>query len=514
MGRRLQLLFPGNHNSASAIGADLESIVRYVNSAELGNRTLRELLLALFDEDGQLVAPVELRHDPAAGLQYRVGSYVDPEEGWQTIAAVSDIRGLPAADLGTVGAPLLSGRQDITATGGQTVFSYPHESTDEIVVYQNGVLLSASAHSSDAAADTVTLDTGATNGDRITIYRAQAPNVSGYERTDIVSGDSQVVFPFVHTDGEEFLVYRNGILQREGGAYDYVANAATDTITFTSSLSTGDIVSIMRVNDTSQTRVSGLMTEDKYTDGEGAIPYALLAVADGQIPAVKVSGMPGLLADRGRMYVDSEAPTGVNAGDMWIDTSIAPNILKFYNGSGWIAVSPEKGIPIFDEANAFMFLRANSTGTALEFADVDLSHLIPKTWRGAADGVATLDDTGRIPPYQLPDTYATRSFFKEHSGSVTDGNDITVTRAYKQRVRLDAIAARLGAGTCDLEIFVGGVATSATIVDVDTTLKEQNLTASVDVDARVTSREISVRVTNATGASDLEVTIAAVVTNV
>lgn len=511
---RLQLLFPGNHVSASAIGADLESIVRYINAAEIGNRTLRELMLTLFDSSGTFSAPVELRNDPTEGLQYRVGSYVDPAEGWRNLAAADEIRGLPGADIGTVGAPILSGRQDIVATSGQTVFDFAHESTDAVVVYQNGLLLAQSSYTASSAAGTVTLGSGATDGDVVTIYRAQAPNVSGFSRTDMTSADGQVVFPYVHTESEEFLVYRNGILQRSGGANDYVSNAATDTITFTSGLTSGDVVTVLRVQDTSQTRVSGLMTEDKYSDGNGAIPYALIAVDDGEIPAAKVDGMTAILANRGRMYVAASAPENPNAGDQWIDTSIAPNILKFYDGSGWVAASPEKGIPIFGQDQAFMFLRANSTGSALEFADVDLSHLIPKSWVGAADGVASLDSTARIPPYQLPDTYATRSFFKQESGSLSDTDNVVVHRAYKQRIRIDAIAAKLRTGTCDLEIHVGGVATGASITNVSSTLKEQDLTASIDVDARTFSREISVVVSDPSGAADLEVTLAAVVTNV
>ena len=70
----------------------------------------------------------------------------------------------------------------------------------------------------------------------------------------------------------------------------------------------------------------------------------------------------------------------------------------------------------------------NSTGGGLEFANVDFTALVPKTFIGAADGVAGLDATGKLPIAQLPDTFATRSFFFTQSGSISNG-DYTVTRA-------------------------------------------------------------------------------------
>ena len=36
---RLKVLYPGNHTSSGNIGADVENIVRYINSSELGDQT-------------------------------------------------------------------------------------------------------------------------------------------------------------------------------------------------------------------------------------------------------------------------------------------------------------------------------------------------------------------------------------------------------------------------------------------------------------------------------------------
>ena len=38
------------------------------------------------------------------------------------------------------------------------------------------------------------------------------------------------------------------------------------------------------------------------------------------------------------------------------------------------------------------------TGTALGYSDIDFSALVPKTYMGAANGVATLDVSGKLPP--------------------------------------------------------------------------------------------------------------------
>ena len=52
------------------------------------------------------------------------------------------------------------------------------------------------------------------------------------------------------------------------------------------------------------------------------------------------------------------------------------------------------------------------------------------------------------------------------------------------------------------------------VIPVSSSLTEQNLSASIAIDATTTSREIAFTVTSATGVSDIEVTLAAVITNV
>lgn len=520
---RLKVLYPGNHTSSGNIGADIENIVRYLNSAELGDYTVAELLKVLYDNEGVLQAPVQLRNDTINGLQYRVGTYAEAEEGWKQLATAAEIRGNSGSDVGTIGAPLFSARidviineaddnGDIAYPTGTTEFNYIHEDADEIVVYLNGALLARSDYTNTPADNTVTLNDATDENDLVTIYKVQSANDSGFVREDVIAGTSQAVFPFVHNEDQKVLVYRNGVLQRQGGTNDYTQQPANSTITFTSALTAGDLVTFIIVEDTSQVRVSGLMTEDKFTDSNGFIPFAKLAIDDDQIPQTKVDGISTLLANRGRVYVSASEPVSANAGDMWVDIAASPNVLKFYNGTGWLLTSPDTGIPAFTTVNALQFLRVNSTGGGLEFANVDFTALVPKTYIGAADGVAGLDATGRLPIAQLPDTFATRSFFFQQSGSITN-QDYVVTRAFKQNVRIDAIAAKTNSGTANIQLKVNGI-NAGDVIPVSSTLTEQNLSASIAIDATTTSREIAFTVTSATSATDIEVTLAAVITNV
>ena len=509
---RLKILYPNNHTSSGNIGADIENIVRYVNSAELGDNTLSELMKKLFDSEGTVTGVVEIRNDPTNGLQYRVGTYTDANSGWINLATTAELRGASGVDVGTIGAPIFSGRQDFTATASQATFDFSHNTSDALLVYINGALQIGTTVTSDANANTVTLSSGASAGDIVTIFKVQNANTSGFSRTEVLSNANQAVFPYVHTADQSIMVYRNGVLQRSGSSNDYNTSPAQSTITFTTALPLNDVITFLRVEDTSSVKVSGLMTEDTFTDENGFIPFAKISVADDQIPQTKVANLGTLLANRGRVYVSASTPSGVNAGDFWVDTSNSPNVLKFYNGTGWLLTSPDTGIPAFTSANALQQLRVNSTGGGLEFAAVDVSALIPQTYIGAADGVAGLDSTGKLPIAQLPDTFATRSFFFSKDGSVADGT-YTITRAFKQNVRIDAIAVKTTSGTCNVQLNLAGQDFGDTVA-ASSTLTEQNLSSSITVDATTLSKKIAITVSSASSVQDIEVTLAAVITNV
>ena len=344
---RLKVLYPGNHTSSGNIGADIENIVRYLNSAENGDKTLSELVDVLFDNEGALKSPIELRNDSTKGLQYRVGSYTSAEEGWIDLATAESLRGVAGANVGTIGAPIFSGRQDIdiTVTNTQT-FTFAHETTDQIIVYKNGILLKSADVTANATANTVTITPTTAINDVISIYKVPNAAQTGFTRTDATATTGQAVFTFVHNADQKVLVYKNGVLQREGSTQDYTTQPSASTITFTSGATAGDLMSFLIVEDNTLTTVSGLMTEDTFTTN-GLINFNKLSIADNDIAQAKVNGLTTLLANRGRMYVSATAPTSPNAGDLWVDTSASPNVLKFYNGTGWLLTSPDTGIPAF-----------------------------------------------------------------------------------------------------------------------------------------------------------------------
>ena len=85
---RLRQQFPQNYGSSTNINTEFENLIRYMNAAELGNNTLGELLNKIFDENGQFDGPIEFRKDSQSGIEYRIGEYADPEQGWQSLLAL------------------------------------------------------------------------------------------------------------------------------------------------------------------------------------------------------------------------------------------------------------------------------------------------------------------------------------------------------------------------------------------------------------------------------------------
>ena len=55
---RLRQQFPANYVSSWNIHTEFENFVKYINAAELGNKTISELLTVLFDESGVFDGPI------------------------------------------------------------------------------------------------------------------------------------------------------------------------------------------------------------------------------------------------------------------------------------------------------------------------------------------------------------------------------------------------------------------------------------------------------------------------
>ena len=228
--------------------------------------------------------------------------------------------------------------------------------------------------------------------DKVTIFKVRADVISGFVRTDVnITATSQVVHSFTHTEEQVVQVFLNGVLLQEGGANDYTTNPASNTITLVNNPSVNDKLTIITVENLSNQVVTGLMLEGNFTDtADGLIKFNKINIADNAITQAKVSGLTAALAAATTMTISSSTPGSPSQGDLFLDTSTSPNQLKFFDGVQFISLNAEAEIPTFASTNANQFLKVNGTGTALQFGTVDLSSVVPQTFIGAANGVASL----------------------------------------------------------------------------------------------------------------------------
>lgn len=511
---RLRQQYPQNYGSSGNINTEFENLTRYLNSAELGDNTVGELLAKIFDTGGNWTGPVEMRLDSSSGLQYRVGSYTDANTGWLTLATLASIKGADGSTAGTVGAPIFHARQDTTISGTPTVVDYAHNSTDELVVYREGKLQQpggSNDYTSSPTAGTgsngaVTFTGALTNGDKITIYKVRSSAITGYVRQDTtVSGSPTQAFIFTHNENQELKVWRNGLLQR-GGGNDYTSSSATNTVTFASALPVNDLVTIITVENTSENAVTGLLMESTYADtATGLLLFNKIGIADGEIAQAKVSGLATGLAAKAKITVASSTPSSPATGDLFLDTSQTPNILKFYDGTQFLQTSPESSLPTFAASDAGKFVQVNGTGTALIYGAVDLSSVIATTQKGAASGVATLDSTGRLPSTQLPTSLATNSYY--HAIATPSNTTTTIKRIFKEKIQINGLSVFTASGTISLQLHVNGVAQGSTY-SVSSTNQDVTLSTAIEVDATSASKSIGFITTNNASASGLELTVA------
>ena len=337
---RLRQQFSQNYGSSSNINTEFENIIRYINAAEFGEKTVGELLDQLFDTSGVWEGPIELRNDSSLGIQYRVGAYTDTTTGWKTIATNAELRGESGVIAGTIGAPVLHSRADLAVTSGQTVFDYAHDTTDDLLVYVDGVLKregssndytkSATAGSGSAGAVTFNSTPYSNANTLVTIYKVRATAVTGYTRTDTLTTSNQTSFPFVHDENTVLQVYKNGILQREGGTFDYTTSTGNNTVNFNSNVTSGNLVSIITVENTGTTNVTGLMMESNFVNtASGKIDFAKIEIDNNEIPQAKVATLATDLSSKAKLTTASSPPSAPATGDLWLDTSQTPTILQF-----------------------------------------------------------------------------------------------------------------------------------------------------------------------------------------
>ncbi len=511
---RIRQQFPQNYGSSGNINNEFEGVIRYLNAAELGNNTVGELLAKIFDTDGNWDGPIELQKSTGGDIEYRVGEYDNSTDGWITLVAAADLRGPSGQDFGEIGAPIMFGRVDFTATASQTSFDYAHDATDELLVYVDGVLQRSGAsydYTSDAAggsssAGVVTFNSGLSVNDVVSVFKIRATAITGFNRSDTVTTSSQAVFAFVHDENTKLQVYKNGILQREGGANDYTTSPSTNTVTFNSNVTTGNTVSIITVENTSVQAVTGMMFEENFVHTDsGLIQLAKIKIDSASIPQSKVVSLTTDLGTKAELTVSATTPTTPATGDLWHDTSVTPNQLKFYDGTQWLKTSPVSSLPTFTTANSGQFVKVNGTGTALEYGTVDLSSVIAVTQKGAANGVASLDSTGRLPSSQLPSLLASDSYFDKIT--TPTNSTYTTKRIFKQKIQIDGLSLQTTSGTCTVQVAVNGTGFGSAY-SVSSTVNEFSIGTPIEVDATAASKEVGFIVTNNSSASALEVTMA------
>jgi hypothetical protein len=511
---RIRQQYPQNYGSSGNINTEFESVIRYLNAAELGNQTVGELFSKIFDANGNWDGPVEFRKDSTAGIQYRVGEYASESEGWQTLATIAELRGEKGQTVGEIGAPIIFGRADFTATSAQTAFDYSFASTDELLVYVDGVLQNEGAlndYTKDptggsSSAGVVTFNTGITTGQIVTVFKIRSTSITGFNRVDTLTTATQINFPFTFDEDTKLQVYKNGILQREGGTNDYTLIPDQNTVQFNTGVPTNNLVTVITVENTSVQAVTGLMFEEDFAHTDsGLLKFDKIKIDDGSIAQAKVSNLVTSLSAKARLTVSPTTPSGTVTGDLWHDTSQVPNQLKFYDGTQWLRTSPDSSLPTFSTGNAGQLVKVNGTGTALEYGTLDLSSVIPLSQKGAANGVAALDSNGNLPSASLPTNLSVSSMYDVQA--TASNQTYIIQRIYKQGIRIEAISVMTSGGTANVKLNVNGT-DYGDIYSASTSPVEQVLSTPIEVDANTSSATIGYTVSGASSAANLEVTLA------
>ena len=480
--------------SSDKVQTEFENVIRYLQQAEVGSKTLGEIIEGLTDDDGNLNADISFRVDSAAGLQFKAGETGD----WTTIAPLSDIRGEAGQNVGDIGAPIFNGRQDyvigitIDPTTGvaypdnTTVLQYAHTADDTLVVFEDGILKrDPEDYGTDATAGTVTFQnpltiSGGTGGSpqTVTIYKIRATAITSFQRVDYVVAGQERAFSFAMDESTEIQVYFNGFLMREGGGNDYIRDNDNDTVTFNlidgnSPTTANDVISIITVENTANQVVAGLMLEQAFTNQQtGKILFDKLELADGAIAQAKVANLTTDLASKAGLSDTTAGGTLLSAGPVNTfyleDVSGSPRLRFKVSETQNVDINPAIDIPSPSSANSGKFIRVSAAGAYELSALTDvLSGYITIAQKDAANGVPSLDSNlliniDRIPSFSVLQKYPLL-IMDETISNPAASTSYRIKRISGARVRLKQIWAYVDTGTLDLDILVGGVSMNQSI---------------------------------------------------
>jgi len=559
---RLRQLRAYEYGSSSAIQTEFESIVRYLQSAEVGGQTLSETINKITDDNGNLQSNVELRNDATNGIQYRVGEYTDAEAGWTTIISAADLRGPSGVAVGEIGAPIFNSRVDYTVVtalsdpvdnteilAGGTVFNYSHLESDELLFYKNGILLTptvdyTSDHNGNSGTGTVTLTSAFATADptittdNFTIYKVRSTAITNFRRLD-ATNDTGADLSFVSfdlSDSTQILVYVSGILYREPD--DYARDPINDRVVFTANqyIPQGANYSIITVEDADVQTVTGIMMESAYTDiTTGLIQFNKLGISDGAITQPKVQNLQTDLAARAKLFTTTPSAADLASGivdDAFYKRTVnnATEVV-YYDGTSSIVLNPSTSLPTASDTDVNKVVTVDSAGSYV-LSLVDLSGVVENTDKNAANGVAALDDNAKI----VKDQYAMsgdNSLLSRFSGSphieffydpqqgsdpptsaIIQLGDYRVERFYGQNFKITGLEIRCSGGSGNIRLKKSGAVVGDThTVDIAADPSGAGLgvrrvslgSGFIGMDSRVNSILLEVEVTLSTNLTALEV---------
>lgn len=559
---RLRQLRAYEYGSSSAIQTEFESIVRYLQSAEVGGQTLSETINKITDDNGNLQSNVELRNDATNGIQYRVGEYTDAEAGWTTIISAADLRGPSGVAVGEIGAPIFNSRVDYTVVttlsdpvdnteilAGGTVFNYSHLESDELLVYKNGILLTptvdyTSDHNGNSGTGTVTLTSAFATADptittdNFTIYKVRSTAITNFRRLDATNdtGADLAFVSFDLSDSTQILVYVSGILYREPD--DYARDPINDRVVFTANqyIPQGANYSIITVEDADVQTVTGIMMESAYTDiTTGLIQFNKLGISDGAITQPKVQNLQADLAARAKLFTTTPSAADLASGivdDAFYKRTVnnATEVV-YYDGTSSIVLNPSTSLPTASDTDVNKVVTVDSAGSYV-LSLVDLSGVVENTDKNAANGVAALDDNAKI----VKDQYAMsgdNSLLSRFSGSphieffydpqqgsdppasaIIPIGDYRVERFYGQNFKITGLEIRCSGGSGNIRLKKSGAVVGDThTVDIAADPSGAGLgvrrvslgSGFIGMDSRVNSILLEVEVTLSTNLTALEV---------
>jgi len=563
---RLRQLRAYEYGSSSAIQTEFESIVRYLQSAEVGGQTLSETINKITDDNGNLQSNVALRNDAISGIQYRVGEYTDAEAGWTTIISAADLRGPSGVAVGEIGAPIFNSRVDYTVVTtlsdpvdnteiltGTAVLNYSHLESDELLVYRGGILLQEGGdyttdHNGNSGTGTVTLTTAhltpvsgsgpITTNDNFTIYKVRSTAITNFRRLD-ATNDGSVPLPFVSFDLSEstqILVYVSGILYREPD--DYARDPINDRVVFTANqqIQPDANYSIITVEDADVQTVTGIMMESAFTDiTTGLIQFNKLGISDGAITQSKVQNLQTDLAARAKLFTTTPSAAELASGDIddafYTRTANNATEVVYYDGTSSIVLNPSSSLPSASDTDVNKVVTVDSAGSYV-LSLVDLSGVVKDDDKNAANGVAALDDNAKI----RKDQYAMSGdnsllsrfsasphvefFYDPQQGSdpstsaIIATGDYRVERFYGQNFKITGLEIRCSGGSGNIRLKKSGAVVGDThTVDIAADPSGAGLgvrrvslgSGFIGMDSRVNSILLEVEVTLSTNLTALEV---------